>query len=171
MHDANENSDEPSLVSVRTMDIAVAILFMVAAGVVIYDSTRLGFGWRPNEGPAAGYFPFYIALTMAGASVVNLFRALRIGHNAHESFVSKPAFNRVLAILVPSFVYVGVIGFLGIYVASAMFIIAFMLTLGKEGIIRSLAIGIGVPIVLFVMFEIYFLVPLPKGPLEAMIGY
>jgi len=171
MHDANDNTDEPSLVSVRTMDIAVAILFLVAAGIVIYDSVRLGFGWRPNEGPAAGYFPFYIALTMAGASVINLFRALRIGHNAHESFVSKPAFNRVMAILVPSFVYVGLISFLGIYVASAIFIIAFMLTLGKEGIVRSIAVGVGVPLVLFVMFEIYFLVPLPKGPLEAMLGY
>ena len=39
------------------------------------DSLRLGVGWRESEGPTAGYFPFYIGLFLAVASVVNLVRA------------------------------------------------------------------------------------------------
>ena len=35
----------------------------------------------------------------------------------------------------------------------------------------SLAVGIGVPLALFLMFERWFLVPLPKGPLEALLGF
>jgi len=170
MHDKS-NSEEPTLVSIRTMDIVVSLLFLVGSAVVITDSFRIGFGWLPNEGPAAGYFPFYIALTMAVASVINLFAALRIGHNVHESFVTRPAFMRVLAVLVPAFVYVALIKFVGLYVASGLYILGFMLTLGKEGILRSVAVCIGVPLALFVMFEIWFLVPLPKGPLEAWLGY
>ncbi|MFZ4806661.1 MAG: tripartite tricarboxylate transporter TctB family protein [Hyphomicrobiaceae bacterium] len=170
MHD-NSNSEEPTLVSIRTMDIVVSLLFLVGSAVVIADSFRIGFGWLPNEGPAAGYFPFYIAATMAIASVINLVSALRIGHNVHASFVSRPAFKRVLAVLIPAFVYVGLIQIVGLYVASALYILGFMLTLGKEGILRSVAVSVGVPLVLFVMFEIWFLVPLPKGPLEAWLGY
>jgi hypothetical protein len=170
MHDQG-NADEPSLVSVRTMDILVSLLFLVASAVVISDSIRLGFGWVPSEGPAAGYFPFYIAVVMAISSVINLAGAIRIGHSAHESFVSKPASVRVLTILIPSIIYTALLSWIGIYVASAIFIISFMLFLGKESILRSLAVGIGVPLTLFVMFEIWFLVPLPKGPLEAALGY
>jgi len=170
MHDTN-NSDEPTLVSIRTMDIVVSLLFLLGSAVVITDSFRIGFGWLPNEGPAAGYFPFYIAVAMAIASMINLFGALRIGHNMHESFVTKPAFKRVLAVLVPAFIYVALIQFVGLYVASGLYILGFMLTLGKEGILRSVAVSVGVPLALFVMFEIWFLVPLPKGPLEAWLGY
>ena len=31
--------------------------------------------------------------------------------------------------------------------------------------------GVLVPLVLFVVFEIWFLVPLPKGPVEALLGF
>ena len=31
--------------------------------------------------------------------------------------------------------------------------------------------AVAVPIILFVVFEIWFLVPLPKGPFEAWLGY
>jgi putative tricarboxylic transport membrane protein len=172
MHGNQEQDDEPRLVTNRTMDIAVAIFFLVMAAIVIYDSNRLGFHWQDNEGPASGYFPFYIALIMSLASIVNLVRAVMgKSENADETFVSRPAFMRVLAVLIPATVYVALIQFIGIYVASMLFIFAFMITLGKEPLLKSIAVAVGVPLALFVMFEIWFLVPLPKGPIEAMLGY
>ena len=63
---------DAKLVSIRTMDIAVAIALLVAAGIVIIDSVRLGVGWREAEGPTSGYFPFYIGVLLALASLVNL---------------------------------------------------------------------------------------------------
>lgn len=172
MHDGQGSGDEPGLVSNRTMEIAVALLLLFASAIVIYDSARLGFNWRENEGPASGYFPFYIAVLMAFASSVTLVRALLARDGAgSESFVSKPAFLRVLAVLIPSFVFVALIQFLGLYVASAMFITAFMLTLGRESILRSVLVGAAIPLALFFLFEIWFLVPLPKGPVENLLGY
>jgi len=82
----------------------------------------------------------------------------------------------VLSVILPSIVYVAAIGGIGpipgigIYAASAIFIGVFMLWLGKYGWGKTLGVGIGVPVVFFVMFEIWFKVPLPKGPLEAMLG-
>lgn len=172
MHGNDDSSDEPSLVSNRTMDIVVALFLLLISAIVIYDSARLGFNWRENEGPASGYFPFYIALILATSSIVNLLRAvLARGGAGSESFVSKPAFQRVLAVLIPSAVFVAAIQYLGLYLSSAIFIIAFMLILGRESILRAAVVGIGVPVVLFLLFEVWFLVPLPKGPIETYLGY
>lgn len=172
MHESDGSRSEPSLVSNRTMDIAVALFFLLLGAIVIYDSNRLGFDWRENEGPASGYFPFYIAVLMSIASLVNLVRAvLGRAPGGADPFVSRPAFMRVLAILIPATVYVGLIQVLGIYVASGLFIIAFMLMVGREPLLKSLAVGLALPMALFFMFEIWFLVPLPKGPLETLLGY
>ncbi len=42
---------------------------------------------------------------------------------------------------------------------------------GRSGILKATGVGVGVSLALFFMFERWFLVPLPKGPLEAMLGY
>ena len=78
----------------------------------------------------------------------------------------------MLAVLVPSLIYRRAsIQYLGIYVASAMFIFCFMLVIGRENPLKALGVAFLVPFALFLMFEKWFLVPLPKGPLEAYLGY
>jgi hypothetical protein len=59
---------------------------------------------------------------------------------------------------------------LGIYVASFAFIAGFMVVLGKYRVGRAAAVGLGVSVVLYVLFERWFILPLPKGPLEALLG-
>ena len=88
MHGDEGSDDGPSLVTNRTMEIAVALFLLFASAIVIMDSARLGFSWVENEGPASGYFPFYIAVLMAFASFVTLLRAvLAPGDVGSESFV------------------------------------------------------------------------------------
>jgi len=178
-HDEDRGS-EPQLVSTRTMEIVVALILLAVAGIVIFDSTRLGFNWREGEGPAPGYFPFYVAMILGISSLVNLASAV-LGRGAGEIFVSARPFSRVLAVLGPSLIYVALIGGisvgpinlpgLGIYVASGLFIIACMILIGRENPLKALGVGVAVPVALFLMFEKWFLVPLPKGPLEAWLGY
>jgi hypothetical protein len=172
MHHDETSSNEPRLVSNRTMEIVVALLFLAGSALVIYDSSQLGFGWQEGIGPASGYFPFYIAIFMALASFITLVQALRgRTEDAHDAFVSRAAFGRVLAVLVPTFAFIWLIGVLGLYVAAGIFIMGFMLFFGRQNPLKALAVGVCVPLVLFMMFEKWFLVPLPKGPLEAMLGY
>jgi putative tricarboxylic transport membrane protein len=162
---------EGRLVSKRTMDIAVALVFLGVSALVLYDSRRLGVRWQEGVGPAAGYFPFYVALIMAGASLINLVQAIREKGAAGETFVSGPAFRQVLAVFLPLTAFVIAIAFIGIYVAAAIFIALFMMYVGRYNIVPSAAVGAGVPVALFLMFEKWFLVPLPKGPLETLLGY
>lgn len=157
-------------ISTRTAEIIVAALFMAVALVVMWDSRKTGAGWAP-DGPEAGYFPFYCALIMFIASGVTLVSNLMARVQDYSNFVDRSALKLVLTVLVPTIVFVLVIPFLGIYVASAIFIAFFMFFLGKYRLPTILPVAIGVPLFLFLMFEIWFLVPLPKGPLEAALGY
>jgi putative tricarboxylic transport membrane protein len=166
-----EERDEPALVSMRTADIVVACLFLVASAIVISDSIRLGFHWKPNEGPAPGYFPFYIAVAMAIASAINLARAVISKSEADETLTTRTGVFRMSAIFIPAVIYVFATSYIGIYVASAIYIAAFMYFFGKFAIWKALAVALSISFVSFMMFEVWFLVPLPKGPLEAALGF
>lgn len=161
-----EGPQGPRLISTRTMDIAVALLLLGAAAVVISDSLRLGMGWLENEGPRAGYFPFYIGLILGISSAINLVRAVLDAKSGQKTFTTAPAFMQVLAVLIPLAIYVVAVAFIGIYVASAIYMALFMWYFGKYPIWRGAIIGCAVSVVFFLMFEIWFLVPLPKGPLD-----
>ena len=172
MHDQGDVPEGASLVSNRVLEIVVALALLTVSAIIIFDSTRLGFRWVEGQGPAAGYFPFYIAIVLAIASVAILLKAVFVNsEHLKESFVSRTAFGRVVTVLVPAIGYVAAIQFIGLYVASALFIAFFMITIGRESVTRSLCVGVAVPLFFFVMFERWFLVPLPKGPLEAMLGF
>ena len=165
---ANHGSE--STVSVRTMEIVVASVLMIVAVVVMVDNLRIGIGWA-YDGPEAGYFPFYVGVALflasAGTLLANLFgRSADLG-----SFVGRSQLKLVLKVLVPTIVFVALIGFIGLYVAAALFIAFFMHWLGKYPVMKIVPVAILVPAALFLMFELWFLVPLPKGPLETMLGY
>ncbi|MBX9591140.1 MAG: tripartite tricarboxylate transporter TctB family protein [Hyphomonadaceae bacterium] len=170
MQKGEDTNDGRPLVTNRTMEIVVALVLLAGCTLVIYDSVRLGFGWREGEGPAPGYYPFWVAVILAVSSFINLVSAARSA-GASETFVSLRPFGRVLAVLVPSLIYVALIGYIGIYVASAIFIFAFMIAVGRENPLKAIGVAAVVPVALFFMFEKWFLVPLPKGPLEAWLGY
>lgn len=157
-------------VTTRTMEMVVAGLFMLCAGLVMVDSARVGIGWG-SEGPQAGYFPFYVGLIMLIASAATFGIALFRRPPDLTNFVARPALWLVLKVLVPCAVYILVMYWLGIYVASALFICFFMMWLGKYSIVKAAPIAILVPLILFWVFEIAFLIPLPKGPLEAALGF
>ena len=149
--------------------LTAAVIFLIGT-VVAWDSYRLGASWGA-EGPQAGYFPFYIGLLICISSAVVMGQALaRLGKDK-SVFVQRDQFRQVLIILLPSTAYVLAVQYLGIYVASAVFICLFMRIVGKYSWFRSAAVGLAVSAVVFPVFEIWFTIPLPKGPLEAMLGY
>ena len=152
-----------------TAEIVVAAVFLLLGAIVIFDSVRLGIGWG-DEGPQPGYFPFYIALIICLSSLFNLVHALMVRPEKGKAFVEIGQLRLVLAVLVPTAIYAAVIGWLGIYVASILFVGLFMRWLGKYAWWNVLAVSIGNSVVFFMIFEIWFSIPLPKGPIEALLG-
>ena len=79
----------------------------------------------------------------------------------------------MLIVLIPAAVYVIGVQYVGLYVASAIYIAVFMVWLGKYSWFKSVAIALTVNISLFLMFEVWFKVPLFKGLLDPLhfLGY
>lgn len=166
----SDETDSPAVASNRVMDAVVALLIVGLSAVFMLDSWRIGAGWIEGQGPGPGFFPFYICLAMGLASLVILVRALAgVEAGGEETFVTRLALLRVMLVLGPTLLYVLAIQLIGIYVASAVFITGFMIA-SREHWAKAIAIGLLTPLLLFLMFEKWFLVPLPKGPLEAMLG-
>ena len=170
-------------ISTRTMEIVVALVLLAVAALVVFDSYRLGAKWG-DDGPQSGYFPFYIGLllgisslaTLAGVALTQWRRRdqFRGAVAQRESqFVAWGQLKLVLSVLLPALVYVLGVQLIGIYVASAVYITLFMRWLGRYPWPKSIAVGVIVSASIFVLFEIWFKVPLFKGAWDplAWLGY
>lgn len=153
--------------SQRAVEIGVAVLFLVFGGIVIAGSLSVGVGWGP-EGPRAGFFPFYVGVAILIATGVNLARAFALDRSSR--FADWSQLRQVLAVVAPTAVYVLLVPYLGLYVSSILLIGLFMRWLGHYGWATVAGVAFGVPAAAFLMFEKWFLVPLPKGPIEDLLG-
>ena len=149
--------------------ITAVAIFLIGV-VMMVDNYKMGAGWA-TDGPQSGYFPFRVGAIICISAAFVLYKALFGKVRNHTVFVSWQRFRLVLLVLVPTIVFVLAIQLLGIYVASAAFVAAFMRVMDKRSWAKVLLISVGMSLTLFWLFEIQFMVPLPKGPLEALFGY
>lgn len=162
--------DSSPEIDVRGPELAVAGLLLAVGGLVVADSLRIGAGWA-DDGPMSGTFPFYVGLVLiASAAWVVLGQVLRWRAGTAEAFCTRGQAALVWAMLWPIVVYVVAVQLLGIYVASTLLIAYFMLRHGRYRWVLTVPVAVGVPLVFFVVFERWFLVPLAKGPLERLLG-
>jgi putative tricarboxylic transport membrane protein len=152
----------------RTADIVTASLLMSLGCLVFYDAVRLGFGWGA-DGPQSGFFPAWLAIIMIGCCAVIMIQAMRKADTA--PFVTREQLAPVLKVLWPATVAVALMHFIGLYVASAIYMAFYMRWVGRHSWLAVILISIGIPLGTFFVFELWFLVPMPKGPLETWLGY
>jgi putative tricarboxylic transport membrane protein len=152
----------------RAVDLATASVLILLGGVVVLDSMRIGIGWG-TDGPRSGFFPFWLGGILILASLTIGLRAWR--RSTAEPFVTREQLGPVLKVLWPATAMVILIKPLGLYVAAALYMGFYMRWVGRHGWLAVALCAIGVPLLTFVVFEMWFLVPMPKGPLEAWLGY
>jgi hypothetical protein len=172
---AHEQPGAPASVPLarnNRIDALVAALLTMIGLVVVFEARRLGAGWT-TDGPGPGYFPFYIGLILCIGGLGILYQALLSKSADTAVFIDREQFKRVLSVLAPAVLFVGAIMVLGQYVASAIYIAVFMVWLGRYSRLKSIAVGLGVNALFFMMFEVWFKVPLFKGALDplAFLGY
>ncbi|HEY2978387.1 MAG TPA: tripartite tricarboxylate transporter TctB family protein [Burkholderiaceae bacterium] len=169
----NVTDDQPERgVATWKVEVFVSLALLLFGAVIAFKSWQLGAGWR-DDGPGAGYFPFYIGLLVCVASAVVTARALMAGRRDDSVFVNHAQLKLVFTVLLPSLAFVLGAQFLGLYVASFLFIIAFMVWVGHYAWARSVGIAFVVVALAFLMFEVWFKVPLFKGALNPLrfLGY
>lgn len=171
-HDKDSAIPSRSRIATNRVEAAVALILLIIGIAVIVESRRLGAGWT-SDGPGAGYFPFIIGLIIAVSGAGILYQALLGKNRKTEVFVDSEKFKRVLSVLIPATVYVLAIRFLGLYIASALYIAVFMIVLGKYSWLKSGIAALAINTLFFLMFEVWFKVPLFKGSLDPLrfLGY
>jgi hypothetical protein len=152
----------------RVAEIITASILGLLGGLVIFDAMRLGIGWG-TDGPKSGFFPFWLALIMIVCCVII---CVQEGRRATGGvFVEREKLIPVLKVLWPAVAAVALMEWIGLYVAAALYLGFYMRWVGRHSWGLVIALSLGIPVLTFFIFEEWFLVPMPKGPIEAWLGY
>jgi hypothetical protein len=154
---------------VRTADIVCGLILGVVALVVIGEGLRLGIGWG-TDGPEPGFFVFYLGVALCVSAMLIVVFAIRRTAEPRP-FVGRQQLRSVATVLLPAVLMVVFTHFVGLYVSGALYLASYMRWIGRHSWALIALVAIGVPIATFLVFEVWFLVPLPKGPLETRLGY
>ena len=152
----------------RAADLITASVLIFLGSLVLVDAMRLGIGWG-IDGPKSGFFPFWLALIMIVCCVIIM--AQQALKTVRHNFVKREKLRPVLTVLWPAVLAVALMQWLGLYVSSALYMGFYMRWVGRHSWAAILLLSFGIPVVTFWVFERWFYVPMPKGPLEAWLGY
>jgi len=163
-------TDSPAVTSTRTAETIVYVVLLALALLLGFDNWRTGIGWEA-DGPQAGYFPFYLSVILAAASIYGLVLIFLSRLDEGKIFVTRDQLRRVMQVFVPTFLFCLFTQWLGLYAASFLLIAGFMWLVGRIALWKSLLTSFVFCMAMFITFDIAFDVIMPKGPLEALFGY
>ena len=166
--DAPSGTSAP-VTSTRSVEAVVYVVLLALALLLGFDNWRSGAGWA-KDGPQSGYVPFYLCVILGAASLFGLFAVLREPAAPAKTFVTRDQLRRVLQVFVPTFAFVALMQWLGLYVASFLLIAGFMRMVGRIAWWKSVVTALVFVLVMFLTFDIAFDVIMPKGPIEALFG-
>lgn len=158
-----------TLVSRFAMEIATAGFVLTIGAVVCFGAREFGIGWG-DAGPQPGYFPFYVGLIIVIASCGVLVQAILQHRDRREPFLTYEQGARILAFFGPMLGFVVLSVLLGMYVALTIYLCGVMVVQGGYRLPKAAAISVTTALISYVVFEVWFLVPLLKGPLEAWLN-
>lgn len=169
----SNSSHSTPLVATRWVELGLGLFTLLIGAVVMFGSVEQGIGWG-DSGPEPGYFPFYIGLLLAAASLGNAVLTVIRWKPLSISFVSRGEFKQVLSVFIPIALFVGAMPFTGIYLASAAFIAWFMwrdkLRAKPYGKLMIGSVSVGAVLASYLIFALWFKVPLDAGPMGDLIA-
>src|SRR5437763_12869781 len=151
----------------RTADLITAAVLLLIGAIVVSDSLRIGIGWG-TDGPKSGFFPFWLGVLLIAACGLILVQAAR--RVDAKPFVRREQLGPVLKVLWPAVALVVLTLWLGLYVSAAPYTGFYMRWIGRHSWPAVLAVAVLFPLATFFIFEKWFLVPMPKGPLRSWLG-
>jgi len=151
----------------RKANLGVAIFLFLIGAIVMFDAVRLGFRWVPGFGPGAGYLPFYLALGIlvcTGISIVKQIRQLsKEGIVGDKRLIQEGGLSPILWVLIPSTVMVILTSIIGLHFAAVVFLFFYMRKVGDIGWLECALVSILFPVGMYLVFDRFFLIPLPDG--------
>ena len=152
----------------RAADLVTASLLILVGGAVVYDAVGIGIGWG-TDGPKSGFFPFWLGVLLIATCALILGQAAR--RVDAKPFVRREQLGPVLKVLWPAVALVALTQGLGLYVSAMLYTGFYMRWIGRHSWFAVLPVAVLFPLATFFIFEKWFLVPMPKGPLESWLGF
>jgi hypothetical protein len=152
-------------VSRRALDIWTAAAVALVGVIVSAESLTHDIGWN-EAGPGSGYFPFRIGLLLTTVAAVQFALSARGERRGTGSatFVTREEFHRTLSVFWPTAALVAAMFVLGAYVPSAVYLAWMMRRHGGHGWLMSATYGAAVMATFYLIFDVWFRVPLARGP-------
>ena len=159
------------MISRRSLELATAVLTGSFGVAVVVQSLDNGIGWS-SAGVDSGTFPFLTGVIIVLGSLYNLARGvLPTATLANVPIaITSTELRRLAGLFVPAAIFVAAIPLLGMYLASALYILAVLAIPRHQSLLRSLAMAAATALALYVVFERMFQVTLPHGAMAAAFG-
>jgi len=153
----------------RGLELAAAAVIIALGAVAIAGALEHDTGWA-SDGPQSGYFPFRLGIILCAAGALIAAQALLSGERGSAVVLSRESAGRMARFFLPIVFYVGIAQLLGLYVATGLYLAFMTGVVARHRPATVLAVSLVVPSASWVLFELWFTVPLKKGPLEAWLG-
>ena len=148
----------------------MALALALVAALLVREAVRLPIAWT-GSGPGAGFFPFWLAVGVTLSAAVVFVKSLRSGAGTGEPFIPTRAWRPLLIAFLPMVVVIALIGYLGIYLGGALYLAGYMWFVGRHRWYTVVLVSVLVPLMLFLIFERWFLLPMPKGSILEYLLY
>jgi putative tricarboxylic transport membrane protein len=145
--------------------LVIAALLLALAGVIFWDATTLQLTSTYGVGPKA--MPMVVAAGLALLAVGNLVMAIR-GELPEREPADPKAILLILGGLVALIALIGLGG--GFILATAILFAATSTAFGRREILTDLAIGFGLGLLVFLLFDKLLTLSLPAGPIERFVS-
>ena len=148
----------------RKADLILALVLIGVGVIVLIDSIRLGFQWGMS-GPEAGFLPFYLGLGVILFSLNVFFQGVKKLRKEGKGapLIPKGGLKPILWVLFPSVGMVLLTELIGLHLATVLYLAFYMGVVGKENWGKVILLSILIPLVVYIVFDKVFLIPLPEG--------
>jgi hypothetical protein len=147
------------MVSRRALEALTASITGLFGMTVVVSSFDNGIGWS-SAGVESGTFPLIVGSIVVAGSLYNLVRGWLRGR---ETLITRSDFKRSAALFLPAAVYVAVIPLVGLYVASALYLLGSLRLQSRLPLLHASIIAVVSAVALYLVFERAFQVSLPHG--------
>ncbi|MFN2519936.1 MAG: tripartite tricarboxylate transporter TctB family protein [Candidatus Limnocylindria bacterium] len=150
----------------RRYEALTAAVVVLIAAVAMFDTRRGALpdvaGGAPG-GLSGGFYPFWSAAVLFAFSAMVLLRSLVVPQSAEGVFKDRSNIISVLWLAIPMVVATALIGVLGFYLMTGLYMGFFAAVIGRYRWHWVGAITVLFPLVIYLAFEVGFRVGLPKS--------
>lgn len=141
-----------------------SVFLLVVSGFYVALAFRLPM--FAKQIPGSGFFPRIVGIALILLLIIELIKNLK--EKQEDSFSIKHL-RLFLLLIATTTGYIFIFNVLGAILSTILFMMAVLFLFNREKHLQNLVLGISIPVVLFILFEVLLNTGLPKGIFETFL--